>query len=318
VLTVSALLVAAGLLAIAIARAQLPALAGAFLLGFGGGGLNTSANALVSDLYPDKRGAMLNLLGVFFGFGALFIPLLTALILAYVGPVQLLWISAALVGACFVAYVLLRFPPAQEHASFTPLGVLRAAKHPGVLLLAAMLFCQSGNESSIGGWTSTYLGSTGASPRIATWVLAGYWAALMLGRVLSAKLLGSMQKTTLIVAGGIGSIAGAAVLLVSTSIAAMAAGAVLIGVSYAGIYPTVLAIAGDRHPRDTGSVFGLLFAVGLLGGMSFPWALGQISQVWGVRAGMVLPLVGAIVLTAVALGQRASSTRAARIVADAG
>jgi nitrate/nitrite transporter NarK len=42
-----------------------------------------------------------------------------------------------------------------------------------------------------------------------------------------------------------------------------------------------------------GTVFGLLFAIALLGGMSFPWAVGQISQAFGVRFGMVVPLVGA-------------------------
>ena len=47
---------------------------------------------------------------------------------------------------------------------FTILATLKAAKYPGVLLFAALLFCQSGNESSIGGWTSTYAGTIGASP----------------------------------------------------------------------------------------------------------------------------------------------------------
>jgi fucose permease len=296
VLTISSALVAAGLIAFAFARGYAPALGGAFVLGFGGGGLNTSANALVSDVYADKRGAMLNLLGAFFGFGALFIPLLAASILGFVGPVQLLWIAAALSGLCFLAYAVIPFPAPHQQVAFSPLGILKAARHPGVLLLAAMLFFQSGNESSIGGWTSTYLGSSGASPRTATWVLAGYWASLMAGRALSAKLVGSMSKTSLVLASAIGSVAGALVLLLSPSIPLMAAGATLIGLSYAAIYPTTLAIAGDRNPADQGSVFGLLFAVGLIGGMAFPWALGQISQAWGVRWGMVLPLIGAVAI----------------------
>src|SRR5215470_10203211 len=50
----------------------------AILLGLGGGGLNTCTNVLVSDLYTDQRGPMLNLLGIFFGVGALSIPLTAA------------------------------------------------------------------------------------------------------------------------------------------------------------------------------------------------------------------------------------------------
>jgi hypothetical protein len=43
-----------------------------------------------------------------------------------------------------------------------------------------------------------------------------------------------------------------------------------------------------------GTMFGLLFAIALLGGMSFPWAVGHISQAFGVRFGILVPLFGAV------------------------
>jgi len=67
----------------------------------------------------------------------------------------------------------------------------------------------------------------------------------------------------------------------------------VIGLSYAGVFPTALAIAGDSYRKMAGTVFGLLFAIALVGGMSFPWAVGQISQQLGVRFGMMVPLAGA-------------------------
>lgn len=301
VLTLSAALVTIGLAGFAFATSYAAAIASAFVLGFGGGGLNTATNALVSDLYVENRAGMLNLLGAFFGFGGLFIPFLAAVILGVVGPVQLLWMAAALSAICSLAYAVLRFPASRARSSFSPLGVLRAARHPGVLLLAAMLFFQSGNESSIGGWTSTYLGASGASPRLATWVLAGYWAALVAGRGISGTLLRSVRKPVIVFASAIGSIAGALVFVLSSSVPLMAASAALLGLSYAAIYPTTLAIAADRNPQDTGTLFSLLFSVGLAGGMAFPWALGQVSQAWGIRIGMTLPLVGAIAITVLIL-----------------
>jgi hypothetical protein len=48
-------------------------------------------------------------------------------------------------------------------------------------------------------------------------------------------------------------------------------------------------------------VFGLLFSIGLIGGMTFPWAVGQVSQQLGVRSGMVVPAVGAIAIIGFAL-----------------
>lgn len=48
-----------------------------FLIGLGGGILNGETNALVSDIYDDHNwGAKLSLLGVFYGIGALGVPIL--------------------------------------------------------------------------------------------------------------------------------------------------------------------------------------------------------------------------------------------------
>jgi len=304
VLTLSAVWVVGGLLGFSVAASFRGAMACAFFLGFGGGGLNTACNALVSDLYKANRGAMLNLLGVFFGFGALFIPLLAASITGRLTIPQLLWIAATMSAICAGAYVILRFPLPGENIGFSIFASVHAAKYPAVLLFAALLFFESGNESAIGGWTSTYAGSMGGPPRAATWILAGYWGGLMLGRVLGAKLLERMPKEHLIFMSAIGSAIGTVVLIASPSIAAMGTGAVIVGLSFASIYPTTLAIAADRYQRQAGTIFGLLFAVGLIGGMLFPWAIGHLSEHFGLRGGMLLPIFGAAMITLLAVRVR--------------
>lgn len=302
VLASSAAIVAVSLVAFSLARSFPAGAAAAFALGFGGGGLNTATNALVADLYTEERGSMLNYLGMFFGFGALFIPLLAASITNALTISQLLMIAASLAFACALVYVLLPFPPPRDGAGFSIFASIAASRrHAGVMLFASLLFFQSGNESAIGGWTSTYVGSVGASPRVATWILAGYWAALMVGRLISAAFVNRIGKNRLVLISGIGSAAGAAILLLSRSLGMLALGAVVIGLSFAAIYPTTLAMAADRYQRNAGTIFGLLFAVGLLGGMLFPWAVGHISQAAGVREGMVLPLIGAVMITILVL-----------------
>jgi len=306
VLTVSAALVTIALAILAYAHSFVGALLAAAMLGFGGGGLNTSANALVADLYPESRGPMLNLLGIFFGFGALFIPFLMASITGRLSIPQLLLIAAALAAICAIAYLAIPFPRPREAIGFSLLASIKAARVPGVLLIGLLLFFQSGNESSIGGWTSTYLVSLGVRPQLATWILAFYWAALMAGRFISAKLLGYMTKTRLVLMSGIGATIGCAVLVSSQSIYVIAIGAVIIGLSFAAVYPTTLAIAADRYERLAGTIFGLLFAMGLIGGMCFPWIVGQISRMHSVRAGMIVPLVGAVAISLLAAIQSRS------------
>jgi fucose permease len=74
------------------------------------------------------------------------------------------------------------------------------------------------------------------------------------------------------------------------------AGAALVGFSFAGIYPTALAMVGDRYARYAGTVFGVLFAIALVGGMLFPWVIGRVSQIAGVRYGMLLPMLSATLI----------------------
>jgi len=293
VLSVSGAATAAALAGFAGVQSVSAASLYAFVLGFGGGGLNTAANALIADVYPERRAEMLNLVGTFFGVGAFFIPLLAASLAGRVTIPQLLAVAAALAALCTIAYLLLPFPPAAESSGFSMFASVRAARIPGVVLLSFVLFFESGNESAVGGWMSTYAGSAGLSPSIATWILAAYWAAMMIGRVISARIVERVRKETMVLASGIGSAIGMAILLLDRSVVTLTIAGMILGLAFAAVYPTTLAIAGDRYQRNAGTIFGLLFAVGLLGGMSFPWAVGHISEAWALRAGMALPLVGA-------------------------
>ena len=293
ILVVSSLLVALGMAGFAYAHSFAGEAMPAVLLGLGGGGLNTSTNVLISDLYGEKRGPMLNMLGIFYGIGALCIPLLAAVLTGHFPIGSQLLICSGLAAACAVLFLVLRFPAASAAQSFSWREALGVAKYPGVLALGFLLFCQSGNEASISGWTSTYVGEVGLGARTATLILAGYWAALMAGRLVVARLLKSVGKEQLVLASGVGALLGAGILLTNRSEAMLVAGVLVIGLSYAGVFPTTLAIAGDSYRKMAGTVFGLLFAIALVGGMSFPWAVGQISQALGVRYGMVVPLAGA-------------------------
>lgn len=293
-LLVSSVVVAGAMLLFAIAHSLAAASFAAVFLGLGGGGLNTCTNVLVSDLYGEQRGPMLNLLGIFFGIGALFVPLLAATIEGQFTIAQLFIFCSALAAACALAYAVISFPPAKASQTFAWGDAAEVAKYEGVLLLGFILFLESGNEASIGGWTSTYVNHSGYSPRLATLALAAYWAALMLGRILSARILRSIKKSQLVAGSALLSVLGCAILLTSERLVLLVTGVALIGLSYGPIFPTTLAIAGDRYAKRAGTVFGLLFSIALIGGMLLPWAIGQVSQQFGVKMGMLVPTLGAI------------------------
>lgn len=296
VLGVSSALVALALLAFARAHTFRGAALAAFTLGVGGGGLNTVNNVLVSDLYDAGRAPRLNVLGTFFGIGALLIPLTAATLIERISLDQMLLASAGLAVVSAAAYLALPFPPPRELDGFSPRRALEVLRYPGVLLFATLLFFQSGSEASIGGWTSTYANARGWPPETATRLLAGYWAALMLGRLASARLLAHASKPAVVFASGVAAATGSLLLLLADAPWLMVAGVVVLGAAFAPIYPTVLAMVGDRYRRYSGSVFSALFSIALVGGMVFPWAVGHVAQRAGVASGMVLPLVASVMV----------------------
>ena len=79
-LSISCLLMFFGFEGIAYVTSQSLIKICVFLIGSGGGAVNGATNALVSDISERDKAANLNLLGVFFGIGALGMPLILGLL----------------------------------------------------------------------------------------------------------------------------------------------------------------------------------------------------------------------------------------------
>jgi FHS family Na+ dependent glucose MFS transporter 1 len=301
VLLASAILVAASLLGFSGAHSFGVAIGAAMVLGFGGGAINTGVNTLVSQVYVDRRASMLNLLGVFHGAGALFIPLGTAALAAFATIPQLFLLAALFPLVCAVYYSFLKFPATQVSGRISLLDTLRAIRYPSVLLIGMLLFFEAGNEAVVSSWTSIYAGSIGLAPRAATLVLAWFWAMVIVGRALAAPLLMRVAKPKVILGGAILAVIGCGLLLSAKSFVTLSLGAAIIGLALGPIFQTALGAAGDRNQHSLGSVYGLLFAMAMVGGMSAPWAVGQISERYSLRYGPLLPLVGSVCVGVLAI-----------------
>jgi fucose permease len=285
------LVVGAALLVVAGAESYARLVVAVALLGLGGSALNGASNALVADLHDDPaaKSAALNLVGVFFGFGALFIPLAIGLLLRAAGLRGILLGAAALCVAVATANAWPSYPPAKQGSGLSLAEAVRLGRDPVVLLLGLLLFFQSGNEFILGGYTTTFLTSEiGMRVGPASCALAGYWAALMSTRAWLGRGRSTVTAERLVLASAAAS-ALAVTLLVTASRPSLAVALVLVlGATLAGIFPAVLGVAGSRFPAHSGTVFGLLFTMALTGGMTLPWVTGQAAAAWGLRPALGL------------------------------
>jgi fucose permease len=291
VLVAGPLFVAAALVVMATAVNYRALVTSVVLLGLGGGALNSGTNTLVADLHSDPRAksSALNLLGIFFGFGALFLPFVIGSLVKTLGLAAILNITVALSLVPAVLCVALAFP-ASKHEKGLPLAaVARLAHNRLVLSLGFLLFFESGNEFIMGGYTSTYLTrELSSSVPAASFLLAAYWGAIMIGRAISSRLVLKMRSSTMILASAVGAAAGVVVLLAAQTELMAGAGIAIAGLSFASVYPVTLGFAGSRFEAYSGSVFGILFAIALVGGMVMPWAVGQLAQAHGLRSALAI------------------------------
>jgi FHS family glucose/mannose:H+ symporter-like MFS transporter len=297
-LALCSLLVAVSFLLFTLAPSYSFLIASAVLLGVGGGGLNGGSNALTSDLNPESRSAALNLLGIFFGFGALLIPLLIGTLLGILGLDRILVVATVLSLIPFAFFLLLRFPPAKQAQGFPLRQAARVVGSPLLWLCGLLLFFQSGNEFTVGGWISTYLNEHFRfSPTAAALVLSGYWGSMMLGRlIISRKLVKVMKNETLVLASAVLALAATSLVAAAPSGPLAALGVVLSGLGFAAIFPTTLAIAGEAFSDLTGTAFSVIFMIALAGGMTAPWLTGRVAEASGLRTGLIIPVVSCVMI----------------------
>jgi MFS transporter, FHS family, glucose/mannose:H+ symporter len=303
VLVAALALMGAGLGGFAFAPGLGVALAWAMVLGFGWGGLDVTLNVFVADLYPDARGAALNLTNVFFGVGALVGPLLIAAALTLAGTPQIVLLSlSGLALASMAVYVALRFPDRSDAApAAAPADALRLLRDGVMLRGALMFFVYVGLEIGFGGWAYTYaIQGAGMTPGDAALVVSTFWGAFTLGRT-GAGLVAHWVAGATLVLGGALIVAGGAVvvMLFGAAPAALFLGAALIGAGCAPIFPTAFGLITARYAAAAGAASSLLVLGGSLGGVALPYAQGRILAAGGAPAAAAF--VGVLALAVAAL-----------------
>jgi FHS family glucose/mannose:H+ symporter-like MFS transporter len=274
--------------------------AAALIYGFGGGILNTATNALVADLSASGRGAALNLLGFSFSLGALASPLLMSTLGGSLGTAPVLHLLAAATGIILAPVLIFRFP-APTYAGTRLRELLRVLKHPLVWLFGALLFFESGSENSMFVWAGKIVaGVFNAAPGRANWALVGLSAAIGIGRLTASFLLRLLGSRRMILISTAITVTGAMIAFTSREFAGAVAGITLIGLGLAPIYPTGLGVAGDRFPERTGTVFGAIMAVSLVGGTAGPSICGTLAAT-GLRNILWVPVICAVAVATLAM-----------------
>jgi fucose permease len=267
--------------------------AGMVLIGCSAGILHTAIFNAISPMYRHDPGATVNLGGMLFGLGCFTVALLVSgTFYIYSAPTIQVWI--AIIPALF-GWMYLRTGFTVQPAAHAPSphAVLAELRSPGAVLFSLVLFFQFGNEWAVAGWLPLFLSQRlGISPATSLGMLALYWLSLLIGRIVAQWMMPRVKHTRLLIVSVLGAMFGSVILIATDNRFGAIAGVLLLGGSFAPIYPLVVERIGHRFPSYHPGFYNGLFSFAIAGGMLAPCMLGYFASLWGIWVVMGLPLLG--------------------------
>ena len=273
---------------------------GAFVLGMGGGILETIGAAILTDLHPERSKFFMNLSQAAYCLGAIGSPALMAVLL----PLGLSWrwfffgnaVIAVVLGAMYLGVTLAKSSEgSRQHGNLR--CVLRLL--PSVAVPCICIFCYVFAEMATAGFLGERLAQLRAPESMTIFSLSMFWSAMIIGRILCAFL--PQKQAYEYVIGALLLLAGLSCVaqsLVETWQASMAL-FTLTGLAFAGTWPMIVSMASYRNLEDSGTAAGITISVGSLGCIANPFVIAPIFKAG--RYDHAFMLLGGILLFGAAM-----------------
>jgi fucose permease len=287
------------------------------LLGFGAMALNTAGNTMIPVvLFGGKNPAAASNMGnVFFGLGLFLTPLIVSFLFRKTSYENAVSAIGAIVLIPLILAIPAKYPASQAGFAITDAFALLA--NPAVLVAALVLFCYISLESSFCNWLPAYGKEVISAARpgeaadavdaSAQRLLSMFAVAMMVGRLIASQISAITAYGSWFIAGC--ALVAAVVIMamtVSKSVLQSQILAILAGLAFAPCFPTTVGVTFAKFkPEIYGSIFGIIFAVGLLGAVIIPKAIGNLSKGSSIQKSLKLlvPACAVLIVLALVLGK---------------
>jgi MFS transporter, FHS family, glucose/mannose:H+ symporter len=301
-MAVSCILLAAGFEGVAFASSPGLLKACIFLTGLAGGAVNGATNALVSDISDYDKTANISLLGVFFGIGALGMPLILGILgenFRFEKIVVAVGILSFLTGLIFI---FIKLPPPKMTQKIPVGKVLDFFKDKVLLLIAFFLFFQSSFEGLMNNWITTYLTDHLLVSRgEALYGLTLFVAGMVIMRLLTGTILRHIPVRRILIASFVFILLGLICIKSGISSGIALTGFMLTGAGLAGGFPIMLGFVGARYKDLSGTAFSFVLSIALIGNMVANYGMGIISGKYGISHLMTVTFAETIIMAILCL-----------------
>jgi fucose permease len=286
------------------------------LLGFGAMALNVTANTLLPIVLFDGKNpaAASNLGNTFFGLGLFLTPLVISFLLKKATYEKAVSGLAVIVLLPVLFTFFATYP--EVSSGFSLKSAVGLLAEPAVLVAATALFCFTSLQTSFCNWLAPFGkevitaqggADEGTVDASAQRLLSLFAIGIMVGRLIASQIDIITEYGSWFIAGG-GAISALIIILMmrTKKISHSRILAVLAGLAFAPLFPTIVGVTFSKfNPEIYGSIFGIIFAVGLLGAVIISKAIGNFAKGASVQEGLklLLPACILLVILAIVLGQ---------------
>lgn len=269
------------LIALAVTIAYIPTASqlifltlGFLLLGFTQGVIDVGGNTLLIWHHGAGVSPFMNGLHFFFGVGALLSPILAAQIFKFTGNIQWVYWLFSLIALPLAAWTWFLKNPSR-HEKHTERNETQI-NYLVVGLVVLFFFLYVGAELGYGNWIFTYTITLElGTPISAAFLTSAFWGFFTVGRLLGIPLAVRVAPTKILFIDLAGCLVALGLVIIgSQSQAALWAGTILLGLSMASVFPTIMTLA-DSKLHLSGEITGWFLIGAGLGGMVLPWVIGQ-------------------------------------------
>jgi predicted MFS family arabinose efflux permease len=215
-------------------------------------------------------------------------------LIAHVGIAAPVHLTAA--AALILAFSLSTAPLLQEATTPAPSTTkarfrVRDLSVP-LLALSVIGFCIFLSEGAIADWTAVYLKQIlHADDGTASAGYAVFSAAMFIFRLAGDRITARLGRLWTIRGGALLAAAGLAIALIAPHPLWAFPGLAMAGAGYSSIIPVVFAAGGRVSPTNEGAGVAVVSGFGSLGFLAGPPAIGAVSQLSSLRAGLFLVVV---------------------------
>lgn len=284
-----------------------------FIAGVAFGLVESCISTFVLMAAKDNQAIAFNKLEVFFGLGALFMPIISSILIAgglWKYGFLLLGLSALATGIVWSKLSLGEHDALLAHKAdrmqrTEKLPALTKSSLTFLLLLMIVFFLYVGMENTIVNFLpSIFTDQLHASSSVSSLAVTAFWLAMVIGRIFAGVVAEKMTYFRYLAVSFAGSLLTVLIWVFSTNLWSSFAVVLLLGLFMSGMFAVALIYANQLLPGRTEQTTSTLIAAGGLGGSILPLGVGWGMDRFHVGVSIWFVLIGMCVVLGIILYSR--------------